>query len=418
MEKSKVVHCYLGPYELQTIGKQANLVAPGGSRGISIAGKNPPENGLGVFWSPTELRGVEYVALGEGDVRECKPSGAARTIWGKLAGYQPEGDTVADWIWSQHTTGADPTAENGTGALVPTSRGLLELVLDGLGPIRQERFVLGEHSHSNKLRDVLRANLNEQRQETQAGKTRNPKTGQVDSETHRKFAMALCEKYRCEWEAIKPVEWDADERPKAHDTAISDAFTDTNGTALNAHNLGFAWTTSASGITIQSNQASSATAASRYGRAESDLSTDDVYSRVTLKAYTDGAVNCQTGPCTRYSSSTFTGYVARMQPYWSPDYLLISRLSSTGDPSADISTNTNCPITVGDVIQLVSDGSTHTAYLNGASKTSTSDATYSGGTRCGMFFYAPATTAVDDFQAGDWPEAAATSALPFMMHML
>lgn len=410
-------HYYLGPYQLQTVGGFASYVGLGGSALSFCSAEHDSQAdgrdsyGLALHWTAEPVASLDYLYLGSGDCRELQPSNAVKLAWEKLTGYRPVGNYLSQWLASQLMFGSDPARQVAQAPLVPRRDGTLEVVLQDHGAVisRKFRFTAGDN-YRNKLRALLHRNLNEIRQDALAGRLISPKTMQVDTTLHRKFAKALLEKYGCDWADLKPAAWDAEERPLEHETTIQDAFTNSNGTALSSHSAGgFSWNTSASGITIQSNQASSATSASRYGRAESDLSTDDVYARVTIKSYTDGAVNCQAGACTRYSSSTFTGYVARMIPYWSPDRLVLSRLDGAFDPSVDMASNNNCPITVGDVIQAVSDGSTHTAYLNGVSKTSTTDSSYSGGTRCGMFFYAGATTAVDDFEAGDWPIVASSA---------
>jgi hypothetical protein len=407
-------HYYLGPYVVGKLGEQSFSFGPAGcADNLSLctaehdaAVRAGDSFGLAVFWSPASVPqhlNPTWLYLGYGDCREIKPDTTLRDAWEQFTGFRPEGDTLAAWMFSQLTRGSDPAREAAQAPLVPTLEGNLELVLNGHGRVLSDRFEWGKHSHTNRLRALLQRNLNEYRREAADGKCRCPKTHRADRERHRKAAKAMCEKYGiANWSNLKPAAWDADETPLPHDTDLADAFTGANGTTLDTYSGGgFSWGNNASLYTIQGNRVRIPIGASRYLRAESDLSTADDYCQLILSLFNDGFDNHQVGPLTRNSSSTTTGYTARTLPIWSPDQIQIATVLGTGDPVAQVAV-ANTTLVAGDVIKITSSGSTHTAYRNGVSVCSGTNSSYSGGTRCGVFSYSGSNnTEFDDWQAGD-----------------
>jgi hypothetical protein len=413
------MHYYLGPHVLTMIGEQRNFVAPGGGRGALAVGSalhdegKSDHRGLSVFWTDEPLKELDWLHLGSGDCRELQPDESARDGWQQLTGYRPQGSTLAAWMMDALTVGADPAREAAQAPLVPRHDGTLEVVLADHGQVISRKFKWGSDSHTNKLRTLLRRHLNEYRGQASRGEAISPRTKQADSDWHRKCAKALLEKYGVPWESLKPAEWDAEETPLKHETTITDAFTNTDGTALNSHSAGgFSWGGSTSGHTaIYSNRCRHDTFSNTLtgSRAESNLSSAATYAKLTVKTYTDGAANHQVGPCTRFTSSTITGYTARVVPFHSPDQFELSTISSWSPTQIAVA---NITLAADDVLQISSDGSTHKAYQNGTERTSATNATYSSGTRTGFFIFRGNSAVVDfdNFEAGDWPIAAGFNA--------
>jgi hypothetical protein len=399
-----VWHYYLG---IRTADPQGYLIpaAVPHSGFLDLApatGNN--QDALGVFWTDRPDLGLDWLYLGGGDCRELKPNGNLLNSWTSRLHYRPAGETLADWLWDTLTTGADPARQNGPGPLVPTAELSLELVLEGHGTLQSRTFRWGADTHTAKLLAALRVDLNDCRSQALAGQARSPLIDGPDLDWHRRAAQALLEKYGCTWEDLRPPQWEADETPLPHNTNITDNFTDTDGTALSSHTAGgLTWGgTGASVMSIISNTVKHNTTANlvEYARAETDLSTADDYSQITIAAYTDGAVNHQFGASCRMTSAALSGYLARSIPFNSPDTMELATFTTGGSPSQ--MTTVNQAVAVGGIIKITASGTTLKAFYNGTQTTTTTNSSFTG-KRCGIYLFRgdSTTVAVDNFKAGD-----------------
>jgi len=188
-------------------------------------------------------------------------------------------------------------------------------------------------------------------------------------------------------------------------TTITDTFTDTNGTSLDAHtptptDWG-SWSEVQGDFDIQSNKAESIHAGTprESARADSDLSTDDHYGQVV---------------CTSKGNSIYRGVICRFAAAAEPYYSYTFRPNNTSNvhvlAKVVTGTSTNLDVQndsslsdVATTVYVEADGSTQEGRHNGTPKVTGTDTAIAGNLRCGLNGAQTANDQLerDDFEAAD-----------------
>lgn len=356
--------------------------------------------GWGIFLCdaiPTELPDLGGIVLCGDDFRDAHPDGKLLDAWESILGWRPQGDTIADLLWDQLTRGADPANLDRNGMLVPDLEGRLQLWLGGL--VREERFVYGEHSHTEMLKCLLQCQLDDARIAARSGEFINPVTQKVDEEYHLRIADALAEKYaglkplrKAELFAVlKPADWDEGEQLRPHSTTITDSFNRADQSGLGTSSEGWSWSAVSGVLQIASNQAKFSSG-DPVSRADADLSSADHYAQIERKDTTAGS-SAYVGPCCRFSASASTYYLGIIRSLSNPG--IYKRVAGsftrliTG--TAEAAANT---------YKLSANGTTISQLINGALDVSVTDSSIAGNLRTGLQIGA-LNCIGDNFQAGD-----------------
>lgn len=377
-------HYYKAQWEWFCESGRCYWRAPGGNalgavdlRSNTQAGKfGGVPDGFGIFTyeEPQTIAGAEYLGTDE--------------------------SVVADFIWTKLTTEADPTGKTAPKPLIGKLGKEVSLYLAGK-KLKSEPFT---EEHRQRTVEVFQSDYRENVKEYSKGllqKWVGAKMKEIYGEMSDEKANLLVPP-----EHRKGVLW------KKPATTIGDTFTDTDGTALESHTAsgtggGFSWTkVSGNSMAIQSNklQRNATTGhGDRDYRAESDLSTDDMYSKATV-----GGANFDCSVSVRFSSSARTHY----QTEWGNGFRRISKFVAgahtiiTSDGSAN---------SAGDVLECRVDGSDIKSYRNGGQVLTTqTDTAITGHLRAGIGIWHDQTT-WDDWEAGDLAAAAAVTPLRMMM---
>ena len=307
-----------------------------------------------------------------------------------------DSSVVADLIWTKLTTESDPTGKTAPKPL--TGRLGKEVVLYlGGEKVKSEAFTL---AHRVRTVDVFQSDYREN-------------AGIYPKALLQKWVGAKMQEIYGEMSdenanLLVPVEHRKGVLWKKPATTIGDTFVDTNGVALESHTAtgtggGFAWAlVSGNGMAIQSNKAQrNATTGNgdRDYRADSDLSTDDMYAKATVGT-TSSSFDCSVA--VRFSASARTHY----QTEWGNGFRRISKFI-TG--SHTILTSDGSANSVGDVLEVRVDTSTVKSYRNGAQVlTDQTDTSITGNLRAGVGIWHEQTT-WDDWSASDLSAAAVNS---------
>ncbi len=354
----------------------------------------------------------EYTLLGRGDSREIAWSTKAASACEAEWGFRPEGDTIADAVWDALTRGGDPSGDAFTKPLQPGTSGYLDVYLRG-ARIKNERFVWGQHPHTNKLQALLRADFDLALDDLAAGKF-------DDGDLPFKALDYLCAKYRVEdWrEFVTPArQKDVPGRVK-HETTLSDDFTRVDGATIG--NLE-TWTkVLGNGSTPQtvSNQVFTPRNANSWrGRVGSDLSGVDQTGQVVITsiqaASTTGSLQQQAGPLLRYSSSADTCY-RFFYDTQSNGRIILGKVI-TNVQTNFLTTSITEPATPF-VVAGEANGSTLSQWVDGAFVDSTTDTAITGNLRTGAGGFCQTGSStdclIDDWTASDIaPPAANVSQL-------
>jgi hypothetical protein len=166
---------------------------------------------------------------------------------------------------------------------------------------------------------------------------------------------------------------------------FTDAFTNTNGTALSTHDAG--WVTDAGAIQIQSN-AAQATSSGARARWTTDTPNADQWIEGTFSTDNSDGSNAS-GLNTRFTSGD-SGYL-----YWTnANNNDLYRMDSG---SATLLASGSGARSTGEVLRLTSEGSTHTCTIDGSTTnapTATVDSTHSSAGNFGMWYSGTGTNAV------------------------
>jgi len=337
------------------------------------AGPTQPHN-IGVFAVDKPLADARYTSLGDNLDSNLKPE--QLTAWRDATGADRlTAKTLRDVLWETVTTQADALGERRAKPLRPDIQGMFRLYLGEL--VKAEPWGGPTDERWPVLRESIRADFRA---------------------THERDA-ALARKLLTDWEDLYGLDWheyvpddlqSAVIGPLPKSTTITDDFTDPNGTSLDAHtgDQGFSWTEVAANWTINSNAVAGSTLGS--ARAESDLSSSDMYSQV--KVVTRGSVPC--GAAARFASGAETFYTAASSQYNGYLFKVVAGARTELWRGAGSVQN-------GDTVKCDIQGSTLKHYVNGVEKHSLSDSSISSGTRAGLFVFS-SVLVLDNFEAADY----------------
>lgn len=313
-----------------------------------------------------------------------------------------DSSSVADLIWTKLTTEADPTGKTAPKPLVGKLGKDVSLYIAG-EKIKSEPFT---EEHKQRAVNVFQADYRE-------NVNKYPKAllqKWVGAKMKEIYGEMSDEKARL----LVPVEHRKGVLWKKPATTIGDTFTDTDGTALESHTAsgtggGFSWTkVSGNSMAIQSNklQRNATTGhGDRDYRADSDLSTDDMYCKATV-----GGTNFDGAVSVRFSSSARTHY----QTEWGNGFRRISKFVAGAHT---ILTSDGSSNSAGDILEVRVDGSEIKSYRNGSQVLTTkTDTAITGHLRAGISIWHDQTT-WDDWEAGDLAAGSVATPLRMLMGM-
>lgn len=351
------------------------------------------------------------VIVAREDVRDALPDNRARRAVAGLIGFLPEGDTLADWILSIFTRGADPQNSAAVAPLIPTASRRLLVHFGGLKLLDQPfRFSVGD-PYSQKLLTVLKAQLGGAREESLGRKLTNPVTNETDDEYHLRMADALLEKYvgrdiaakQRLWAALKPANWQPDENPLPHATTITDDFntadSGTVGHLLTWNEVNGVWNNTNNAAQNDSGGGTNSTI-----RAESDLSSSDHYAQASAISLPNSTARYAAAAC-RFASAANTFYMTRIEG----NATLANSTCRIGKHVTGTTTLLGTGTTVSanslpKVVKHTVNGSSLTSRWDGVDQETVSpDTSITTGTRCGLLAMSGGASKVafDDFEAGD-----------------
>jgi hypothetical protein len=375
---------YLGPFEVFT----SSRIPPSGTKGlVDLSCRDIPNVAFIASASPL---GSGYTLLGEGDMETIDVNLAMRVKWRNVMDYLPRGSKLADLLWDQLTDGSDPTGITAPKPLIPTSKGKLNLRMGKVGLVKSENFTWGDF-HTNKIKARILIDLWRARQAALDGKLRNPVTKEIDYDYHRRILKGYCDKYKVAWTEIRPANWPLSEDPLSRNTVISDDFDCGDSSTLGCD---LTWTDIQGDFRNSSNHAyTPASTPWNLARADSDLSTDDMYVQAHLVTGFGSGTGRVFGRKDSSSDLTFysgtvTGSGHDISKYsgGSPTSLI-----SDAEGGADVQ------------IKLVIDGSDLYLYQDSVLKLSTTDTDITGNLRAGIGNGASWNDdGLDDFEAGDY----------------
>lgn len=309
---------------------------------------------------------------------------------------------VADMIWTKLTVEADPTGETGPKPLIGKIGKEVELHIAG-EKVKSEPFT---EEHRKRTVDVFQADYRK-------NSKIYPK-GLLQKWVGAKMEEIYGEKSDEKANILVPVEHRKGKLWKEPATVIGDTFVDTNGVNLESHTAtgtggGFSWSkvTGGQNLEIQSNkiQKDAGGNGDVDYRADSDLSTDDMYAKATVGT-TSSSFDCAVEA--RFSSSDRTHY----QVEYGNGFYRIARFESG---VRTVMQEAGASNSAGDVVEIRVNGSTVQAFKNGSQiGTDVTDTNITGHLRTGLNAWHEQTT-WDDFEAGDLGTPAA--ATPTIMLM-
>lgn len=372
---------YLGPLESRIDYPESDpyWAAPGGTVAMVDLASLPEQGNLNGDYRPVAFLaadqdlGTNWTLLGRGDCRDIAVTGAMQDAWLSVSGYRPNGARMVDLLWDHLTTGSDVAGQQSCMPLVPTVQGDLELWLPGHSRVRAERFVFGTHPHTAKIKRLLQNQLIDARRDAHAGQAQDP-------EFHRRVAQAMCEKYRVDFEQLRPAGWPKAEVPLPHGSDYTDNFNRANGA------LGANWTSYApTAPTIVSNlvEGGAGGLGDTIGRYETSLASADTYSQVDVVQL--GRLNHRVPGCIvrKDTTSTLTYYMWRIKLGGTAFVQYFKAVANTlTQLGSDVAFVRSLP----DTLKLTANGSTLTGYLNGAAQSPLTDTSISAGLRTGFYF--------------------------------
>jgi hypothetical protein len=373
---------YLGPW-VQGITPFLHWRAPVGAVGCidlrSLPAHSTP--GVGFFATPDAVTlGVEYIEIGQGDLRSIVVSALQRSaIAGRFGLGTVSGTTLADCLLDLLTLRADPTGVNRCKPLMPTIQGNLEIHLGGHSLVTNRKFDLGIPEAVNVIA-VIQEDYRTLRAAALRGETADP-------EIHRRVLDALGEKFRINNPEDIFIPADLPKETKLpHGTTRSDDFNRANSAALGTSSEGWSWT-EVLGVDwgIAGNRANiqAANAAFLGGRADADLAGADHYSEATIAAFTHSSDNAAVGVQARCRSSDDQAYFFRAVNDTTPA-LKFELYENLGTETFTLLGEHAQDPAVSDLIRVEVNGSTIIGKVNGATLVSVSDTSITGHLRGGI----------------------------------
>ncbi|MCI0439812.1 MAG: hypothetical protein L0177_11880 [Chloroflexi bacterium] len=290
----------------------------------------------------------------------------------------------------------------------PTIRGNLEVFL-GRGLIAARRYFLTDDSYSDMLRQAIReAQYRPIWQAVQDGK--------LPPEHHRRLLTILMEKYRTtDYEQFIPADL-PNETPLPRASTIGDTFVEASDTALASHtatgpNSGFSWTenvnTGGGGdltVIAATDDIEANSNASGYYRANQSLDGGDHYSQMAV-SMGSGGTRRNWSVLTRVEHTSAFGNAA------DADLFQFIVVDDSGNMAINVVTNNtatelasaSASVSGTQTLKGESSGSSHTLYIDGVSKVTASDGSYTGQLRAGAQGRHNGTTLGrgDNFEAAD-----------------
>ncbi len=389
-------HYYLGKWIWESGADGEFWRAPTGTVGLvdlrpleSVA-----EHG---FFATTERLGDEsgYLYLGS-DLDGERLSSAKVSDWRARLQIADklEPNTVLGLLWDTLTIHSDPDGAVRARPLLPTHNGMLELHLGGHSLVKSERWRGELTPHFDKVQKVLHGVYLEIAQADRIG-------GKQDDKQRLKWLGAMSEKYRVDSDSLIPKGMEK-EKPEKPATKLTDNFNRVDQTNLGESAEGWSWDTTGSRTDIVNNQAKvNVAVAHTYRQAQSNLSSDDNYSRITIV----NIGSAYTGALARFNGST--GYFGFFHTTYNRVYKVVS---GTQTLLAESSRSRTTPF----VVFFKADGSS----IYGKDETyndeiSATDSSIASGLRGG--FYCRSLNAIfDDFECGD---LLASSVVARAMHL-
>lgn len=314
---------------------------------------------------------------------ETPVTAGIQSAWQSAMDYTPQGATLTDLLWDQLTTGSDPTGQNGPKPLMPGTDGQLRLYVGGHSLVKSELFTFGVHPHTNRVRDLLRLQFEQQWEAT-------------NGHDHcRRCLDYTCKKYRVDdWKEFVPARLHAHVPGRLpHATTITESFNKADSDTLGPD---LTWTEVSGDWDVVSNAAELITTGSeKTARAESDLSSDDHYGQVVY--LNEASSNEATGgACARFASAAETCYLHRAYR----DNVFLQKIVGGTYTTLANAVETQA---ANDVLKVECDGSAIKGYLNAVEKLSVTDSSITGNTRCGIVGYSDgvAEPRLDSFEAAD-----------------
>lgn len=296
---------------------------------------------------------------------------------------------VAEMVWTKLTTESDPKGETAPKPLTGKHGKEVELFIGG-EKVKSEAFT-EEHKQRTVavFQEDYRKNANKYSKDT------------LQKWVGAKMQEIYGEKSDEKAELLVPAEHKKGGKLwKQPETTIGDTFVDTNGVNLESHTAtgtggGFSWSkvTGGQNLEIQSNkiQKDAGGNGDVDYRADSDLSTDDMYCKATVGT-TSTDFDCAVD--VRFSSSARTHY----QSEWGNGFRRISKFVAGAHT---ILTSDGSSNSAGDVLECRVDGNTIRSYRNSAQVlTDQTDTAITGHLRSGLNAWHEQTT-WDTFEAAD-----------------
>jgi len=398
---------YLGPWQWQADADAVGWVAPAGCIGAvdlrpvplqGIAGGTP---GMGLFVTESALP-AEFTLLGTGEPDEVRSTARHRAAWKALAGYTPQGDTLAGLLWDHLTRGADPSGDAGPRPLMPGQTGQAhwhDLYLHRR--VRSEPFAWGDDPEATgRVRVMLRREFRELFDLANGGRLR-------DRQQHRRVLDFWCERFGVDdWREFVPTDLRAEVPGRLrHETSITESFNKADSSTLGPDQTWteYAGVSAGDKFTIVSNQVRSTSTGgdNPTARAESDLSSADHYAQVDVTNLGSGTENRQCGSATRFHPTANTCYVARAIR---ATVNALRILKMTAGVGTDL-TSAGISMTVPFSVKCEANGSTLKGYRAGVEVVSTTDTSITGNLRCGIWAFSNALgtgfAELDNFSASD-----------------
>jgi hypothetical protein len=358
------------------------------------------QDGFGIFASNDELSS-DYELLGIGSLRDIKTSHRlSDRIPKRERKRQPKGDDLLSLLLDAIGDGSDPTGDSFAKPLMPDANMRLCLTIGG---VSHQWKTAPWNYHWDKIQDVERADFQRHFDDAKAGRSK-------DKEHHRRILDALCDKYNLQgaddWKGFIPAKLRKEIKGRLkHETVITDNFNRSNAGSLGTASGGFTWSRMTGGVNVQiiSNTAGLSSSADSRNRAQSDLSSSDLYSQIELTAW--AAVD-SFEPIARASSVAATFYIYIPRNDATNTHRIFKCVA--GSFTAINAANGNIPST-GQASKIVVSGSSIVGSVSGVDRVSVTDTAVTGNIRCGFGLNGNSTVLrVDNFEAGDVSAASVT----------
>lgn len=369
-------------------------------RSAAACGSAGGTPGFGLACFDSGLIGSDCVDLGT-DL-EGVLSGVQKAAWKSVLGLTSLASLdLRGALAETLTLYCDPANVERFGPLVPNHKRQMEIYLAGRC-IYSKPFNIGQ-DEASAIIELHRREYRELAALAEAGKLK-------DSVHHLRVLDDLGKKYG----VSRPQDvFVPDDMPKLdpvlRETTITESFNKADSDTLGPD---LTWTEVAGDIDVFSNRARASTSGAIFSaRAESDLSSADHYSQVSVVTLNTGG---HIGPCARFATAANTYY--RVVPYDGDSKMYLSKI--VAGVETHIGTAAAITISLPQLYKAEISGSTLKGYQAGVERRSETDTSISGGTRCGIGGYTGADiSSVDSFEASDLGGGGGgTSAAVFYFH--